>query len=364
MGLMHIMRNRMHLVLWILLILFLGSMTVGGLVGGADIVNQLLGKTDVSKAIAVVNGQIISPDEFFRQVRHRLDELRSQGQEIDDQTLNRVRSTVWQELVDLTLVDQQVEKYGIGVTDDDIYYHLLNNPPQLVTTIEQFQTDGQFDRKKYLEALQNPQGDEWRPIEVFVRNYLPRQKLYDEITATVQIPPEEVKEEYIRQNVDFTISALFVRASDFTDPDVNPTEEEMDEYYLSQPDEFHQEESRTLSVVRWDKTPSRQDTTLALREAQDLLERLRAGENFATLANEYSQDPATERQRVREEVETWVGSDGVKWYDRSKRRHSVPGPVISWARLRLTSGTTLSRCGTGGRPKTVMKCWPAISSSK
>ncbi|MFQ6616278.1 MAG: peptidylprolyl isomerase [Fidelibacterota bacterium] len=291
MGLMHVMRNRMHLVLWILLVLFLGSMTVGGLVGGADIINQLLGKTDVSQAIAVVNGQIISPDQYFRQVSYRLDELRAQGQEVDDQILSQVRSAVWQELVEMTLVDQQVEKYGIDVTENDVYYHLLNNPPQLVTSIEAFQTNGQFDREKYLQALRNPQGDEWRPIEILVRSYLPRQKLYDEITTTVQIPPEDVKREYLRRHVDFTVSALLIRASDFNDPDVNPNEEEMEDYYLQHSEEFHQEESRTLSVVRWDKKPSREDSTLALQEVEDLLKRVRAGEDFSKLANEYSQDP-------------------------------------------------------------------------
>ena len=37
MGIMTSMRNRMHVVLWALLAMFLLSMTVGGLVGGANI---------------------------------------------------------------------------------------------------------------------------------------------------------------------------------------------------------------------------------------------------------------------------------------------------------------------------------------
>ena len=55
MGIMNAMRTRMKVILWILLILFIGSMSVGGLVGGADIVNQLFGRVDPSKAIIVVN---------------------------------------------------------------------------------------------------------------------------------------------------------------------------------------------------------------------------------------------------------------------------------------------------------------------
>ncbi|MCS5661993.1 MAG: hypothetical protein NZ842_16475, partial [Dehalococcoidia bacterium] len=78
----------MHVILWILLILFIGSMTVGGLVGGADIVNQLFGRVDASKAIAVVNGEAISPDLFYHQLEHNLEQARIQGIELDDRALN------------------------------------------------------------------------------------------------------------------------------------------------------------------------------------------------------------------------------------------------------------------------------------
>ena len=40
MGLMTSMRNRMHVVLWGLLAMFLLSMTIGGLVGGASLTAQ------------------------------------------------------------------------------------------------------------------------------------------------------------------------------------------------------------------------------------------------------------------------------------------------------------------------------------
>ena len=46
MALMTSMREKMHIVLWILLALFLLSMTVGGLVGGANIIDQLFGNVN------------------------------------------------------------------------------------------------------------------------------------------------------------------------------------------------------------------------------------------------------------------------------------------------------------------------------
>ena len=69
MGLMTTLRTRMTVVLWALLILFLLSMAVGGLVGGANIIDQIAGRVDPSRVIARINDQDISPDYFNNLVK-------------------------------------------------------------------------------------------------------------------------------------------------------------------------------------------------------------------------------------------------------------------------------------------------------
>ena len=118
MALMTMLRNRMHVVLWSLLILFLLSMTVGGLVGGANIIDQLLGRVNPAEAIGSINGSKITPDQFNQAVSMRLESLRSSGMEISDQQLSNIRVEVWNAFVDERLTEQAIKDLNMVVSDD------------------------------------------------------------------------------------------------------------------------------------------------------------------------------------------------------------------------------------------------------
>ena len=104
MAMMTMLRNRMHVVLWALLVLFLLSMTVGGLVGGANIIDQLLGRVNPAEAIGLVNGQKITPNQFNQAVNAQMDAIRNSGSQVSDQDLERVRSQVWNGFIEEYLI--------------------------------------------------------------------------------------------------------------------------------------------------------------------------------------------------------------------------------------------------------------------
>ena len=81
MGLMTTLRTRM--TVWALLILLL-SMAVGGLVGGANIIDQIAGRVDPSRVIARINDQDISPDYFNNLVNQQINQFKSSGQPVND----------------------------------------------------------------------------------------------------------------------------------------------------------------------------------------------------------------------------------------------------------------------------------------
>ena len=104
MAVMTKMRTKMHIVLWAVLILFLLSMTVGGLVGGANVIDQLLGKTNPADAIGVINGEKIPPDFFNQLVNQQLEQYRTGGQTVSDQMLENTRNQVWDNIIRENLV--------------------------------------------------------------------------------------------------------------------------------------------------------------------------------------------------------------------------------------------------------------------
>ena len=295
MALMTTMRNRMHIFLWAILILFLLSISIGGLVGGANIIDQLFGRVDPSTAIGVVNGQKISPDDFSRAVSARLEQLRSSGREITDRDFDQARKQVWDDYIREILISQSIDNLEISATDQEVLYHLQNIPPPFLISDPAFQTNGEFDRAKYEQAINNPSGNEWAQIEQFMKDtYIPNIKLQEMVNADLIISDEDVWKSYIKQHVNYTIDGVHITTNTVKDDVEEPTEEELFDKYTDDIDDFYREEMRNLEIVSWEKKPSSDDTSRVVDECEQIINQLNNGSDFAELADTYSQDPGNQ----------------------------------------------------------------------
>ena len=295
MALMTTMRNRMHIFLWAILILFLLSISIGGLVGGANIIDQLFGRVDPSTAIGVVNGQKISPDDFSRAVSARLEQVRSSGREITDRDFDQARKQVWDDYIREILISQSIDNLEISATDQEVLYHLQNIPPPFLISDPAFQTNGEFDRAKYEQAINNPSGNEWAQIELFMKDtYIPNIKLQEMVNADLIISDEDVWKSYIKQHVNYTIDGVHITTNTVKDDVQEPTEEELFDKYTDDIDDFYREEMRNLEIVSWEKKPSSDDTSRVVDECEQIINQLNNGSDFAELADTYSQDPGNQ----------------------------------------------------------------------
>ena len=295
MGLMTSMREKMHVVLWALLAMFILSMTIGGLVGGANVLDILAGNVDPRTTIAQINGEDISPDYFNQLASQQLEQARSNGQKLNDFQIRRARDTAWDNMLQDVLVSQEVKRLNISASDEEVMYHLENNPPPFLQQNPSFQTDGIFDWDKYRTALASPQGDEWLPIEAFMKNtYVPNFKLQKLLDESIIITERNIKNEFIKRNVNYTISGIHITSGKVPVEESEPSDSEIREEYNKSKSDFKHDELRSVSYVSWKKEPAKNDSISVQKLATAIYERAKEGEEFATLANEYSVDPGNQ----------------------------------------------------------------------
>ena len=332
MALMTSMREKMHVVLWALLALFLLSMTMGGLVGGANIIDQLFGNVNPQTTIARINGQDISPDNFNNRVNQQLQNSRTAGQNINDFQIKRARDTAWDNMLQDVLVSQEVERLNITATDEEVIFHLENNPPPFLTQNQSFHTDGSFDMSKYLQALANPEGNEWAPIESFMKNtFIPNYKLQKMLDESIVITEEDIKTEYIKRNINFTVTGAHITDARVAKEDAKATEEEIRTKYNETISDYSHNGLRSITYVSWKKEPSSEDSTTAMVLATKLMKRAKNGEEFSALANEYSMDPGNQNTKGGD-LGWFKQGRMVEEFDRaafSAKKNQIIGPIKS-----------------------------------
>lgn len=286
------MRTKMHFVLWALLILFVLSMTVGGLVGGANILDRILGKTNPATVIGVINGEEIPPEYFNSLVSQQLTQARTSGQEITDRQLEVIREQVWESIVRDFLIRDAIADMKITATDGEVLFNLRNNPPPFLMGLPAFQTEGKFDPVKYQQSINNPQGNEWIDVEQYMKHvYLPGYKLQQMLKSGAVVTDSDVQKTYIKRNVEYTVDALHITGEAMDEEFYNVTDEEIAAEYQVRKDEFIHTDQRNLKAAVWKKSPTQEDTLLVIQEGESLKNQIINGEDFVKLANAYTEDP-------------------------------------------------------------------------
>jgi len=322
MPVMQRMRDNTHIILWALLILFVLSLTIGGLVGGANVLDIFSSKNKLQGKAGAVDGEQFDALHYSRLVQSELDRLREEGQEITDDVVQRISDQIWESYINEILVGKEIKRLGLEATNWEIYEYLMEYPPDILTNQEAFQTDGQFDRNKYLQALTRPQGDEWIGVEQYLKGYLPFQKIHNLINNLPIITDGEVYNEYLKTKVPYILETLFFPFSIVASDSVEIPFEDITDYYNEHKKEYFVPETREMEYIYFDLKPSVSDTLAQYDLALSLKQRIEDGESFETVATEYTEDPSGKNN----------GGD-LGWFD----RHAMVEP-FSKAAFALRKG--------------------------
>jgi len=280
--------------------------------------------SSVDTSVAEVNGEKISKNDFDKAYQSQRNRMAQQFGDMfdtlsaDSSYMNNFRNSVLDNLINETLIDQNTAELAIRVSDQRI--------KQTIREMPEFQVDGEFDNNRYLAIINQAgfyQSSDFRDylrVEMTRRQLtqalvgsefnLPYQEeMYaslqnqkrdirfakisaEQFKAQVEISEQEINDYYTanqarfenREQVKVNYLALDVneiaKSIEVSDADVAS-------YYQENIDNFRQAEQRHIAHILIEFND---DEAAAKSQAESLLARVKAGEDFAELAKEFSAD--------------------------------------------------------------------------
>jgi len=288
---MQALRDNMKIIIWITAIVFLVGFGILELGGVFD--SQQAGQAPAG-IIAEINGEPVRMDVFSNTYNGMVRKLQ-ESRELQPGEDAYVREQAWQMVVRNTLMAQEARKRGIGATPEEIKMALRVAPPEIVTEAEGFKTNGQFDYRKYLAELENPNSQvPWAQVEALVAETLPIQKLQEKVVAAAKISEGDVRERFLLQNERLKLRLLQFSPDSFSVDTSRVGDAEIQAYYKSHPEEFSGPLETKVAVLLVPRKPDESDIAAAKERLRGVLEQARATpDSFPKLAATYSEIPST-----------------------------------------------------------------------
>ena len=291
MGVMNKMRDNMAGIMIFLVVVFVLTMSIGGLVGGADIMSLLSG--DKPNAFTTVNGEEMSREAFMRALQNERDTYRQRnGAEPNEQQMIQLTDQVWETMVTQILIRQQIQEQDLTVSPQELRYYFTEN---IHPTVRQyFKNDkGEFDFGAYQDAVNSPEAANFfTAMRQQVAAIVPVEKLQQKVLGTAQVSEAEVRMEYIKRQIAYDLDYLFIKSSLWQDNEIDVTEAEIQNYYDLNLKDFQQDETRTLKMVSREVKASAKDSSRALNLIEDVRAEIAGGADFAAMAQVHSEGPS------------------------------------------------------------------------
>ncbi|MCK5482059.1 MAG: SurA N-terminal domain-containing protein [Gemmatimonadetes bacterium] len=246
--------------------------------------------------IAVVNRQEIRYIQWSNTLELALNNARAtRGDAVmTDEETRQVELVAWDQLIQDVLIQQEIDRLGIRVTDAEVQQAFRLSPPPDLMRYPAFMTDGVFDYAKYQQFFSDPSVDEQilLQIESYYRQTLPRARLSQMLQQGGAVSDAELWQEFRDRNEAATVTFATVPANPRVEVEVSDSE--MRAYYRDHVEDFERPAAATIGIVSFATTPGARDT-MYVRALADTIRMsvLDGSTTFEEAAAQYSADAAT-----------------------------------------------------------------------
>jgi len=246
--------------------------------------------------IGRVNGTPVTY-EMYQAAYHNLYEQVSGSQEepVTSAQNRDIEEAAWNQAVNQILVQQELTRRGIRVSDQEIRDAARFSPPQELMSDPLFQTEGRFDIQKYQSFLANSADELFLlQLEAYYRDVIPEGKLMRQVTSGIYFSDAELWDAFREANEQVRLRYLALNPSLLVpDSAVQVTNAEVQSYYRDHEEDFHTPAQAEVKYVALTKAPLQEDTTAARDLAREIRQEILDGADFAEVAQRESADDAS-----------------------------------------------------------------------
>ncbi|NIT36712.1 MAG: hypothetical protein GTN49_09455 [candidate division Zixibacteria bacterium] len=327
------MREGMKPVMWAVAVAFVASLFFVGV----TTLRKILRGESRGPVVVEIDGNKIGQEDFERifyremglRYRHfQRESNRAPTQEEERGLRVTTANAVVNQIVLKELTLREARRMGLRVTDEDVRI--------LIEKMPIFQTDGEFDRRKYENAALEEAGMTPGEFEAWLRDNILMDRVFTMVGSAARVSEAEVKAHFDEEGEKVRVAYAFLPAP--PEPKAKPSEETLKAYYSAHLANYHLGRRVGIRYVLVDLATQRKAVKASEAEVKEYYERnknvyadagqirsrhilfavapggddraweearakaektaarARAGEDFATLARELSEDPGSARE--------------------------------------------------------------------
>ena len=259
------LRDNSKVFMGVLLFFFVLSMTVGGLVGGANIITTIqgfFGKINTNLYVGKIGDSEISIQKYQLELRNELNRLARQGR-TDSRSQMSAMNTAWNNIVDETITSKKIKELNLSVSDEEVIDFLINEPPPDFTNslielklytnedgsfnLDAYQTDA---KKRALPTITNELVQNW--LSPGIKDWIAERKLRTLMNNSASVSEYEIISDY-KKSLSCEVDLLSINFNNIDNDKIEISEEELLDIYKKDRDEkYFNEKSISVEYVLWE----------------------------------------------------------------------------------------------------------------